>query len=338
MSERENKRKRVADLLRAGIAPKVAATTVGVSKVTAYDVKKSIDQGKSLDRKPGSGGHNKIRSQDLVEEVRDKISEDPTTSMTQMAKELEVSDRTVRRVVHEDLGMHSFVRTQRHLLTTAMKARRLERCKKVLAYIKANGNTVRIFSDKKIFTVDAVYNRRNDRFIAKSIEEVQGVFRTKHPQKVMVLGVVASDGKKMPPYFFKPNEKVGADVYYKVLRYNILPWLKANYPAGNYVWTQDGAPAHTSKKAQVFCQVNMADYWPSDMWPSSSPDLNPLDFAVWGVLERKANHTPHPNVDSLKVAIKAEWDNLSEDFIVKSCGAFRRRIEAVIGENGGHIE
>lgn len=104
--------------------------------------------------------------------------------------------------------------------------------------------------------------------IGTSLEEVQGVFRTKHPQQVMVLGVVASDGKKMPPYFFKLNEKVGAEVYYKVLRYKVLPWLKTNYPEGNYVWTQDGAPAHTSKKAQEFCRANFSDFWPSNMWPS----------------------------------------------------------------------
>ena len=31
----------------------------------------------------------------------------------------------------------------------------------------------------------------------------------------MVLGVVTSDGKKVPLHFFKPVEKVGAEVYYK---------------------------------------------------------------------------------------------------------------------------
>jgi hypothetical protein len=201
----------------------------------------------------------------------------------------------------------------------------------------ADFSCLKIFSDKNVFTVDAVYNLRNDRFIAESIDEVQGVFRTKPPQQVMVFGVMASDGKKMPPYFFKPNEKIGADEYNKVLRCNVLPWLKANYPAGNYVWSQDVAPAHKSRQAQDFFEDNLADFWPSEMWPPSSPDLIPLDFAVWGVLEREANHTPHPNVDSLKVAIKAVWDNMSVDVVVKKCGAFRLRIEAAIGENGVHI-
>ncbi|QQP51070.1 Uncharacterized protein FKW44_012286, partial [Caligus rogercresseyi] len=133
------------------------------------------------------------------------------------------------------------------------------------------------------------------------------------------------------------GEKIGKETYYKVLRYTVLPWLKANYPEGNYVWTQDGAPSHTSDLCQKFCTTNMAHFWPKDMWPSSSPDLNPLDFAVWGELEKKTNRTPHPNVDALKATIRTEWDNMSEEFLINSCKSFRRRVEAVIKAEGGHI-
>ncbi|QQP53208.1 Uncharacterized protein FKW44_005594, partial [Caligus rogercresseyi] len=38
----------------------------------------------------------------------------------------------------------------------------------------------------------------------------------------MMLVVVSSDGKKMPPYFFKPGEKVDTATYYKVLRTTYL--------------------------------------------------------------------------------------------------------------------
>ncbi|QQP35172.1 Uncharacterized protein FKW44_023324 [Caligus rogercresseyi] len=91
----------------------------------------------------------------------------------------------------------------------------------------------------------------------------------------MVLDIVASDGNKIHPHFFRPNEKVNSDVYYKVLRYKVLPWLKNTFPRNNYVFTQDGTPALTSKKAQEFCKGNMASFC-----PSSSPDVNPLDLAV----------------------------------------------------------
>ncbi|QQP37170.1 Uncharacterized protein FKW44_017363, partial [Caligus rogercresseyi] len=150
---------------------------------------------------------------------------------------------------------------------------------------------------------------------------------TKHPAHVMVLGVVASDGKTMPPYYFRAGEKIECHVYVKVLKYHVSSWLKANYPSGHYVWTQDRAPSHTSKLAQDFCSRNFADFWPANYWPPTSPDLNPLDFAVWGFLQRESNSTPHPNVDSLKASITAAWANISTNFIKKSCAAFRHRID-----------
>ena len=64
-----------------------------------------------------------------------------------------------------------------------------------------------MFFDEKIFNVDQFNHRRNDRYIVQPIEEVMGVFRTKHPAQVMVLGVLASDERRMPPYFLVPERK-----------------------------------------------------------------------------------------------------------------------------------
>ena len=84
----------------------------------------------------------------------------------------------------------------------------------------------------------------------------------------------------MPPYFFEEGIRVGAKEYYKLLRYHVQPWIKANYPNGGYVLSQDGAPAHTADKIQKFCQTQFSDFWDKTMWPPSSPDLNPLDYSV----------------------------------------------------------
>jgi hypothetical protein len=91
-------------------------------------------------------------------------------------------------------------------------------------------------------------NRRNDRYLAKSTVDVRCTFSNKQLAQIMVFSVVAFDGKKIPTFFYKPGEKMGADAYYKVLRYHVLPWLKANYPKGNYVWSQGSAPSHTANK------------------------------------------------------------------------------------------
>ncbi|QQP36050.1 Uncharacterized protein FKW44_021026 [Caligus rogercresseyi] len=88
---------------------------------------------------------------------------------------------------------------------------------------------------------------------------------------------------------------------------------------------------------QDFCSRIFADFWSANYWPPSSPDLNSLDFAVWGFLEKETNSTPHPNVDSLKACNAAAWANMSTDFIKKSCAAFRHRVDTVIEAKGDYI-
>ncbi|QQP49234.1 Uncharacterized protein FKW44_009817 [Caligus rogercresseyi] len=72
----------------------------------------------------------------------------------------------------------------------------------------------------------------------------------------------------------------------------------------------------------------MANFWPKDFWPSSSPDLNPLDFFWWSVIESRTNATPHVNVESLKSAISREWEVYPKEDIRRACASFRARIEA----------
>ncbi len=171
--------------------------------------------------------------------------------------------------------------------------------------MKIHQSKVKIFSDKKIFAIDQCHNRRKDHWIALDQDDVKGICKTKHPQQVMVLGILASDGKRMNPIFFAKDEKCNAKVYYCILRYKVLPWLKENHPGGNYCFQQDGAPAHTAT-VQKFLSTSFADFWAANFQPPSSPDLHPLDYFWWSIVESKVNKTPHQNMESLKDTITKE--------------------------------
>ncbi|XP_014788330.1 uncharacterized protein LOC106882239 [Octopus bimaculoides] len=166
---------------------------------------------KTITRKSGSGGINKKRTKAFIKALKSKILDDATDSMRKMAIELEVDNKTIRNAIKYDLRLKSSIRTPKHLLTTVMKEKRLERCKKIITCFKKKSSIVTIFSDEKIFTVDAVLKRRNDRSIAKPTAEIKGTFKTKHPAQVMAFGVVASDGKKMPIKFYKADEKINVN-------------------------------------------------------------------------------------------------------------------------------
>ncbi|XP_067126891.1 uncharacterized protein [Centruroides vittatus] len=54
-------------------------------------------------------------------------------------------------------------------------------------------------------------------------------------------------------------------------------------------------------------------FWSKEFWPPNSPDLNPLDFYVWSVVERVTNKTRHANITSLRAAIDAAFTNINQE-------------------------
>ena len=99
-----------------------------------------------------------------------------------------------------------------------------------------------------------------------------------------------------------------------------------------------GAPCHTSAAAQEWLEENMEDYWTPDMWPPGSPDLAPLDYAVWGYLLWKMGPSPFPSVPVMKQAVDNAWEELTSDYVTKVCGAFRKKLVKVVAAQGGIIE
>ena len=108
-----------------------------------------------------------------------------------------------------------------------------------------------------------------------------------------------------------------------------------------FIFQQDGAPAHDAKLTQVWLANHCPDFIDKDSWPPNSPDLNPLDYAVWGAMLEAYNYklTQKPkNIPELKDALQVIRNDLPIETIQKSVLAFRKRLQACINANGGHFE
>ncbi len=328
---------RIVDLGRAQVPNQTIATIVGVHPRTVQRILAHFEDRGVIGRPPRGPPTNKKKTDDFMARLKELIEADPTKSMRSLASDLGCSAATIHSTVRE-LGMKSYVRRRRQLLTGAMKEKRLDRSKKLITWLKHHGSTVRIFSDKKIWTVDQARNSRNDRFLAFSVDKVPPIHQTKFPAGAMMLGVIASDGKRLPPIWFPKGTKVGTREYLDIMETKVKPWLEETYPRGNYVWQQDGAPSHTSKETQKWLVENLAASWEKTLWPPSSPDLNPLDYGIWGAVESKVGKVPYPSVEALKAAVDQEWEAMSEDFIQRVCAGFRRRLELCVEAKGSHFE
>ncbi len=138
-----------------------------------------------------------------------------------------------------------------------MKDIRFKREKKLKQLCKVNQGAVRLFSDESNFTVDGAFNSQNNCWLAQTKSNVPPVMKTKHPSKIVVFRLATSNSKIMPAHIFPDGLKVNTKVYVDLLEKVVLPWLAKTYPLGTkFMWIQDSAPAHISKKA----------------------DLNPCDF------------------------------------------------------------
>ena len=106
---------------------------------------------------------------------------------------------------------------------------------------------------------------------------------------------LTSSGKKTTLIFNETGVKIDQHAYCDMLASKVLPWIESqDWPHG-YVFQQDGAPAHTSLLVQEWLHDNFERFRPKHFWSPSSPDLNVIDFAIWGMLARKACERPHKN-------------------------------------------
>jgi len=98
--------------------------------------------------------------------------------------------------------------------------------------------------------------------------------------------------------------------------------------------------ATTQRLTQDWLRVNCTDFTAKDEWPPNSPDLNPLDYHVWGAM-LQAFHKLHPKpktIPELKSALQQIWDDLPQTTINKAVNDFRKRLNKCVSADGAHFE
>ncbi len=337
MSAQRDQRVAIRALLDAGMNVSEVARETGASRNTVANVR---DYG--VERKVYQRG-NEARPAQLVAHVENLVGESPNTSVRALARETGTAEATMRRLVKEDLGMYSYVKQERPLLSEETRRRRKERATLLLNRIKrVDAGATILFSDEKWFTLAQYHNRRNTKVVLRQGEtpderRVQGV--AQRPAGLMFLGVVASDGRVAPPIFVEPGMKIDATAYQTILRQELKPWVNANFLPGTFIFQQDGATAHTAASTQTMIKEELGwRYWSKEMWPPSSPDLNPLDYGVWSNVARIACESPAPNIDTLRQHVAQAWTAQEPAQVRQVCRGFWRRLEVVVAAQGGYID
>ena len=110
----------------------------------------------------------------------------------------------------------------------------------------------------------------------------------------------------------------------------MIPEMNWLLKLNEYLFMQDGARSITAKLTLEMLKKQLKLHEPHH-WPLNSPDLNPVDFVIWELLEQIVYQDQRiTDLDSLKEAIVEEWNKILLEIDNKCIDAFKPRLQRVI--------
>ena len=307
----------------------------------------------SVARLPGSGRPKSVCTAANAAEVEELIfsqeNEDGEwerhDSPRMIARKIGISRTSVQRIIARDLDIKMYHRVKAQNLKLTDKEKRVERGNRLLRTVTPAILLRTFFSDEKIFTVEGVFNRQNDvvysRAATKADVDEERIHHGKSafPKALMVSAAVSTLGKTSL-YIIDPGTKVNSVYYCDGILSELIPEM-IDLSGGDFLFQQDGARSHTSAHTLRYLNDNIpatAALLPPEKWPPNSPDLNPMDYAIWSILETEVYKVKIRDLDHLEDRLGEAWAALPQEHVTSVVMSFRKRVRACIAAEGKRFE
>lgn len=286
----------------------------------------------------------KYRKQESLSEIvtLTSVHVNPRRSTREMARETGLSQSTVWRKLRGN-RYHAFKCSEHQQLRPGDCDRRLEFAMGVIERIDEDPDFGRkiLFTDESSFTLHHGPNHQNVRQWAQTNPHDMFPSRTQYPGKVNLwagiidrhlIGPIAIDGT------------LTGEKYVSLLETEISERV-AELGLGEEIWFQhDGCPAHQYAPARE----HLYNCFPGQLigrneaplaWPARSPDLNKLDFFLWGHITSTIYRTaPFPNVEALTLAINECCAAITPDQLEAVHTEFDDRLHYCVAAEGNLFE
>ena len=86
-----------------------------------------------------------------------------------------------------------------------------------------------------------------------------------------------------------------------------------------FIFQQDSGPAHRARDTNTIelLRHEIPDFIGPDVWPANSPDLNPVDYRIWGLIQERVYQTAIRDTDDLKQYLTCVWAELKQSVVDK---------------------
>lgn len=310
---------------------------------------RKIETAGTADRSHGGGKQRTLRTAENVEAVGELISsqdDQPGTHHTirQISRLTGIPKSSVHDIIHKDLNLKCIKKRRAQELTPTNKLTRLVSAKQLLRRYPEHLVQMIWFTDEKVFTVTTPKNSQNDRLYVpiqtrKKTVSADRLLRTRSTfSKSVMVSVGVSVMGRTNLIFVEPGIKINGQYYRDVLlSQHLLPAIR-EVAGENFIFQQDSAPAHRAHETVAFLERETPAFIPPTHWPSNSPDLNPVDYRIWGILQDRVYQTRIRNVEHLKERLLEEWNQFNQGIINSAVNQWRRRLRACVQAQGGHFE
>jgi len=96
--------------------------------------------------------------------------------------------------------------------------------------------------------------------------------------------------------------------------------------------------SHRAKDTMKLLQQETPNFIGPDLWPPNSPDMNPVDYKVWGVMQQRVYECRVNSVNELKLRLVEVWKGLQQNVIDAAINEWKKRLRACVRADGQHFE
>lgn len=279
---------------------------------------------------------------EFEERVLDEIENHPEKSTRELALDFRVSNATVWKVLHEQ-QLHAYHYQRVQALLPQDYFPRVQLCQWLIRKC-TNPNFLNdiLFTDEARFSRLAILNIHNTHMW--TIENPHAISENRHQYQFSINVWAGVLGDQIFIRFLP--ETLNGERYLHFLTTD-LPQLLEDVPLNtrNKMWFMlDGAPAHYRLQVREYLNEAYPNRWIGRggpvAWPARSPDLNPLDFFLWGHLKTLVYDSPVDTIEELRARVFNGIQRIRETpgIFERVRQSMRRRLDACILNEGQHFE
>lgn len=306
-----------------------------VGRTMIYEAMKRVDNGKSLDRRPGSGSNNAIpqKTKDkVIKECLNKVAR----SEVSIAKQFKISNHSVKKILL-NAGIKKKKRIKAPKSSESQKIRQ-KKCSEKLRRgpFKPSENIEIIIDDETYLTLDGSDNYNAYYYSQDGVEASDSVkykFITKFSQKVLVWAALSSRGLSQA-FITKSGNSINSQIYIKeCIKKRLTKFIDKHHSDGNFIFWPDLASSHYSKQTLEELKRLKINVVPKDSNPPNVPQVRPIEH-YWAILKKRVyrNGWRAESVEELIKKVKLELRRTSP----KTCQNLMRSVKSKVRKAADH--